>query len=205
MKLYYAPGACSLSPHIILRELGVDFDLEQVDLAAKRTARGADFRALNPKGYVPALELDDGEVLTEGVAIVQYLADRFAPGQLAPPAGTVERARLLSHLNFVASELHKAFGPLFNPTTSAGARDEAVANVSHRLDLLEEGLADGRAYLLGESFSVADAYLFVICSWAEPSGVKLALWPALSAHQARVAERPSVKQARAAEAQPVAA
>jgi glutathione S-transferase len=123
MKLFYAPGACSLSPHIVLRELGLSFVLEAVDLKTKKTESGADFTAINPKGYVPALQLDDGEVLTEGAAIVQYLTDKYAPGSLGPVAGTVERARLNAHLNFISAELHKAFGPLFQPDASPrGAR-----------------------------------------------------------------------------------
>ena len=138
MKLYYSPGACSLSPHIVLRELGLPATLEAVDLKTKRTDSGADFTALNPKGYVPALQLDDGEVLTEGVAIVQYLADRHAPGTLAPAAGTVERARLAAHLNFISAELHKAFGPLFNPALAPEARQAALATIGRKLDVMEQ-------------------------------------------------------------------
>ena len=129
MKLYYTPGACSLSPHIVLREAGVDFELERVDLAAKTTEAGADFRAINPKGYVPALQLDDGQVLTEGAAIVQYVADSRPDARLAPPAGTLERARVQEHLNFVASELHKSFSLLFSPATSAEAKEAARAKI----------------------------------------------------------------------------
>ena len=199
MKLYYSPGACSLSPHIVLRELGLPATLEAVDLKTKRTDSGADFTALNPKGYVPALQLDDGEVLTEGVAIVQYLADRHAPGTLAPAAGTVERARLAGHLNFISAELHKAFGPLFNPALAPEARQAALATIGRKLDVMEQTLADGRPYLLGPDFSVADAYLFVILTWADPMGIDLARWPHLQQFRQRVAARPAVQSAMAAE------
>lgn len=205
MKLFYAPGACSLSPHIVLRELGLPFALEAVDLRTKTTASGADFTAINPKGYVPALELDDGEVLTEGAAIVQYLADRHAPGTLAPVAGTVERARLNGHLNFIAAELHKAFGPLFNPALAPEAREAAVANIGRKLDVVDAALADGRPYLTGPDFTVADAYLFVVLSWAPNLGVDLARWPCLGAFSRRVTARAAVQAAMAAERQQRAA
>ena len=199
MKLFYAPGACSLSPHIVLRELGLPFALEAVDLGTKKTASGADFRAINPKGYVPALQLDDGEVLTEGAAIVQYLADKYAPGTLAPVAGTVERARVNAHLNFIAAELHKAFGPLFNPALTPEAREAAVANLGRKLDVVENVLADGRPYLTGPDFTVADAYLFVILSWTPNFGVDLAHWPHLGGFSQRVGARAAVQAAMAAE------
>lgn len=205
MKLFYAPGACSLSPHIVLRELGLLFALEAVDLKTKRTESGADFTAINPKGYVPALQLDDGEVLTEGAAIVQYLADKHAPGTLAPVAGTVERARVNGHLNFISAELHKAFGPLFNPALAPEAREAAVANVGRKLNLVEEALADGRPYLTGPEFSVADAYLFVVLSWAPKLGVDLARWPHLGGFSQRVTARTAVQAAMAAERLPKAA
>ena len=142
MKLFYAPGACSLSPHIVLRELGLPFTLEAVDLKTKKTGSGADFTAINPKGYVPALQLDDGEVLTEGPAITQYLADKHAPGKLAPASGTVERARLNGHLTFIGTELHKGFGPLFNPAITPEARAAAVANLGRKFKLIDQVLAD---------------------------------------------------------------
>jgi len=205
MKLFYAPGACSLSPHIVLRELGLPFALEAVDLKTKRTQSGADFAAVNPKGYVPALQLDDGEVLTEGAAIVQYLADKHAPGTLAPMAGTVERARLNGHLNFISAELHKAFGPLFNPALAPEAREAAVATLGRKLDLAEQALGDGRPYLTGPDFTVADAYLFVVLSWAPKLGIDLARWPHLGAFSGRVAARASVQAAMAAETLPKAA
>lgn len=205
MKLFYTPGACSLSPHIVLRELGLPFALEAVDLRTKRTESGADFTAINPKGYVPALELDDGEVLTEGTAIVQYLADRHAPGTLAPVSGTVERARLNGHLNFISAELHKAFGPLFNPAITPEAREAAVANIGAKLDVVERALADGRPYLTGPGFTVADAYLFVVLSWAPKLGVDLARWPRLGEFSRRVGARAAVQAALAAERLPKAA
>ena len=199
MKLFYTPGACSLSPHIVLRELGLPFALETVDLGTKRTETGADYAAINPKGYVPALQLDDGEVLTEGAAIVQYLADKHAPGTLAPTSGTIERARLNGHLNFVSAELHKAFGPLFNPALAPDAREAAVANIGRKLDMVEKALAAGQPYLTGPDFTVADAYLFVVLSWAPNLGVDLARWPHLKEFTRRVAARAAVQAAMSAE------
>lgn len=198
MKLYYTPGFCLLSPHIVLHELGGQFDVERVDVATKTTETGADFRAINPKGYVPALRLGDGEVLTEGAAIVQYLADSNGAQHLAPEPGTLARARLQEQLNFIASELHKAFGPLFQGATGE-AKDAAVANVGNRLDHMERQFADGRAYLLGDHFSVADAYLFVVARWTGPTGIGLARWPRLSTFVERVRQRPSVVAAMAVE------
>ncbi len=205
MKLFYAPGACSLSPHIVLRELGLPFALEAVDLKTKRTESGADFTAINPKGYVPALQLEDGEVLTEGAAIVQYLADKHAPGTLAPVAGTVERARLNGHLSFISAELHKAFGPLFNPALTPEAREAAVANIGRKLDILEKVLADGRPYLNSPDFTVADAYLFVVLSWMPNFGIDLARWSRLGEFSRRVRARAAVQAAMAAEKLPKAA
>jgi glutathione S-transferase len=199
MKLYYAPGACSLSPHISLREAGVSFDLEKVDTRTRRTESGADYLSINAKGYVPALQLDDGEVLTEGAAVVQFIADRHPDVGLAPAGGTLERARLQEHLNFIASELHKAFTPLFDPSAPEDAKQAAPAAVARRLDHVERLLADGRAFLLGERFSVADAYLFTVASWTGPTGIGLDRWPRLAAFVARVAARPSVRAAMRAE------
>ncbi|WP_282607077.1 glutathione transferase GstA [Pelagibius sp. Alg239-R121] len=199
MKLYYKPGACSLSPHIVLREAGIDFEIEQVDTTTKKTASGADFTQINPKGYVPALVLDNGQVLTEGAAIVQYIADQNAPSGLAPAAGTIERARLQEHLNYVASEFHKAFGPLFTPDASETEQRAAKANIVRRLDYLESLFADGRAYLLGDSFSVADAYLFVVTSWARFKEIDLSGHPQVSAFLMRVAGRTKVQEALQAE------
>jgi glutathione S-transferase len=205
MKLFYTPGACSLSTHIVLRELDLPFTLEAVDLKTKRTATGADFTAINPKGYVPALRLEDGEVLTEGAAIVQHLVDKHAPGTLAPAPGTVERARVNGHLNFLSAELHKACGPLFNPAITAEARAAAVANCDRKLDLVEKMFADGRPYISGSEFTVADPYLFVILSWIPAFGIDLAGWPLLDAFARRLAARGTVRAAMAAEGLPTAA
>jgi len=205
MKLFYAPGACSLSPHIVLRELGLPFTLEAVDLKTKKTGSGEDFTAINPKGYVPALQLDDGEVLTEGPAITQYLADKHAPGTLAPASGTVERARVNGHLTFIGTELHKGFGPLFNPQITPEARAAAVANLGRKLKLMDQVLADGRPHLTGPDFTVADAYLFVVQSWAPMFGIDLAPFPHLAAFGQRVAARPAVQAAMDAEKLPKAA
>ncbi|MFA7525759.1 MAG: glutathione transferase GstA, partial [Acidithiobacillus sp.] len=159
MKLYYSPGACSLSPHIILNEGGFSFDKERVDLASKKTETGADYVAINPDGYVPALLLDDGQVLTEGPAIIQYLADRVPEKKLAPPLGTLERYRLMQWLNFISTELHKGFSPLFNPQAPEEWKAVAAAQLGRRLSTVSRQL-EGKDWLLGEGFSVADAYLF---------------------------------------------
>lgn len=199
MKLYYAPGACSLSPHIVLRELGLPFDLERVDLATKKTASGADFLKINPKGYVPALQFDDGEVLTEGAAIVQYLADQKPDARMVPAVGTLPRTRLQEQLNFLASELHKAFTPLFQRNASEETKTAALSNVERRLDLVEQMLADGRPYLMGDAYTVADAYLFVLSGWSKPTGIDLAKWPKLSAFVQRMRQREAVGAALQAE------
>ncbi len=199
MKLYYSPGACSLSPHIVLRELGYDFELERVDHATKTTEGGRDFLSVNAKGYVPALQLRDGEVLTEGAAIVQYLADAKSDTTLVPAPGTIERARLQEQLNFIASELHKAFSPLFGGSTQDAEKQAAVDRVALKLDQVEAALADGRPYLLGNSFTVADAYLFVVSGWTKPTGIGLDRWPNLRAHSERVGKRPNVQAALRAE------
>lgn len=199
MRLYYSPGACSLSPHIVLRELGYDFDLERVDNASKTTETGRDFLSVNGKGYVPTLQFDDGDVLTEGAAIVQYLADSKPHAKLAPPPGTLERARLQEHLNFIASELHNAFTPLFNEKAVDGEKAAAPERIARRLDNVEAMLADGRPHLLGEAFSVADIYLFVVAGWTIPTGVGLDRWPHLRAHFERVAARTAVQAAMRAE------
>ncbi|TGD99666.1 glutathione transferase GstA [Methylobacterium nonmethylotrophicum] len=199
MKLYYSPGACSLSPHIVLRELDLPVELEVVDLTNKMTASGIDFTTINPKGYVPALQLDDGEVLTEGAAIVQYLADKHAPGTLAPVSGTVERARLNGHLNFIAAEVHKVFQPLFGPTLSPEARAAVLADLGRKLGVIDEEISDGRPYLTGPNFTVADAYLFVMLSWAIDLGVDIARWPRLDALRQRIVARDAVRDALAAE------
>lgn len=199
MKLYYSPGACSLSPHIVLREAGMNFEIERVDTASHKTETGADFAQINPKGYVPALRLDDGQILTEGVAIVQFIADLHPATGLAPKPATLERARLQEHLNFIASEYHKAFGPFFSPNASEATKAAAATNVGRRLDHFERIFADGRSYLLGDIFSVADAYLFVISNWTKPTGIGLDKWPNVSGFVTRVAGREKVRAAMHAE------
>jgi len=197
MKLYYAPGACSQAPHIALRELGLEFEAVAVDLARHTLPDGSDFRKINPKGYVPLLELDDGNRLTEASVILQYLADR-KPGSLAPAPGTLERYRLMEWLSFIATELHKGFGPLWNPQTSADARQRAIAALGNRFGFAAEALAR-QHYLMGSAFSIADAYLFVILGWAGHHKLDLSAWPALVQFRARIAERPAVQAALKAE------
>ena len=199
MKLYYSPGACSLSPHVVLHEAGVNFEIERVDLASHLTETGADFTQINPKGYVPALRLDDGQVLTEGAAIVQFIADLHPKAGLVPMPGTLERARLQEYLNYIAAEYHKAFGPLFSSDASESAKAVAVTNVKRRLDYFERIFADGRSYLLGDTFSVADAYLFVISTWTKPTGIGLDKWPNVAGFVTRVASREKVQTAMRAE------
>ena len=194
MKLYYSPGACLLSPHIALAEAGLAYNVEKVDLKTKKTESGADFFAINAAGYVPALVLDNGEVLTEGPAIVQYIADLAPTKKLAPPAGSFERVRLQEVLNFISTELHKSFSPLFNPATPEESKTAARALIGRRLDLIEQKLA-GRDYLMGE-FSVADAYLFTVTSWGRMVGVDIKEGrPRLGEYWSRVMARPAVKQA----------
>lgn len=200
MKLYYKPGACSLASHIVLREVDETFELEKVDTAAGKTESGDDFAAINPKGYVPSLRLDGDAVLTEGAAILQYIADQHPAAELAPKAGTLERARLQEHLNYVASELHKAFSPFFSANPPSGEARQAVeANLARKMDHFEAVLSDGRAYLLGDKFSVADAYLFVVASWSRPTGIDLDRWPNLAAFVGRVAARDAAQDALRAE------
>jgi glutathione S-transferase len=198
MKLYFAPGACSLSPHIVLLEAALPFDLEQVDVRAKKTKVGGDFLRINPKGQVPTLELDDGEVLTEGPAIVQYIADKAPGSKLAPPAGTKERYRVQEWLNFIASELHKNFSPLFRPTTPEDYKLIARENLAGRFGYLDKHLAS-RPYLTGDTFTVADAYLFVMTNWANALQIDLTPYPSLRAFHERVLARPKVQEAMKAE------
>lgn len=195
MKLYYSKGACSLSPHIVLCETGIKFELERVDLATHKTESGVDFVTINPKGYVPALLLDNGEVLTEGPAIVQYIADQYPQANLAPPAGTLARARLQEQLTFIGTELHKQFSPLFSPANSAEIKSAAVAKIQSRLAFVEKQFADGRSYLLGEQFSVADAYLFVVVGWTFHMKLSLENYPHIAAFHKRVASREKVQEA----------
>ncbi len=199
MKLYYLPGACSLASHIALREAGASFDLDKLDNATKKTEAGVDFLAINPKGYVPVLALNDNEVLTEGAAILQYIADQHPDAGLAPAGGTLARARVNEYLNYISSELHKAFGPLFNPASSDDEKTAAKANVTRKLDYVEKLLSDGRPYLMGDAFSVADIYLFVVANWTGPTGIGLDSWPNIAAFQQRIAGREAVQAALKAE------
>jgi glutathione S-transferase len=198
MKLFYSPGACSLSPHIVMREAGIPVQLVKVDLQAKKTEDGADYRSINSKGYVPALELPDGQRLTEGPAIVQYPADQAPARGLAPASGTIERYRLQEWLNFISTELHKQFSPLFDPTAEATLKTRLIERIGTRLDWISKQIGT-RDYLMGSAFTVADAYLFTVLNWSKHVGIDLARWPALSAHSARVAQRPAVREAMKAE------
>ncbi|MBX6425425.1 MAG: glutathione transferase GstA [Variibacter sp.] len=198
MKLYYSPGACSLSPHIVAREAGVPIELERVDNRAKKTASGADYWQINPKGQVPALQLDDGDILTEGPAIVQYIADLAPQAGLVPPAGTRERYHVLEWLNFVTSELHKNFTPLFRPNTPDDYKPVAKENLANRFNYVEKHLA-GRQYLMGDQFTAADAYLFTVLRWTTIQHIDLSGWPNIVAYVARVAARPKVEEALRAE------
>jgi glutathione S-transferase len=193
MKLYFAPGACSMSPHIVAQELGIPLTLVKVDTKTKQTASGDDFWKINPKGYVPALELDNGEVLTEGPAIVQYLADQKPDGKLAPANGTTERYRVQEMLGYINSEIHKTFSPLFAPTTTPELRKDREDYLRKRFKLINERLA-GRSYLFGDQFTVADAYLFTVTNWAGFVKLDLSEFANLTAFQARVAARPAVQQ-----------
>ncbi|CAO3351325.1 glutathione transferase GstA [Azospirillum palustre] len=203
MKLYYKPGACSLSPHIVLREAGLPFELVKVDLVTKTLADGSDFRAVNPKGQVPTLALDEGGTLTEGAVIVQYLADKVPASGLIPAAGTMERYRVQELLNFIGSELHKGVVPLFpmlNEVVSDTHRQFATKVLSGKLAVLDQQLA-GKAYLTGDSFTVADAYAYTVLSWLPRIKFDLSPFPNLTAFAERVAARPAVQAAHAAEAQ----
>lgn len=198
MKLYYSPGACSLATHIALQEAGVAHTLEKVDLRSKRTASGEDFTAINPYGYVPAIKLEDGRVLTEGAAILQYIADQFPAARLAPANGSWERYRLQAYLTLINSELHKTIGGLFAPGLGEDQKAAILAKADARLKVLSADLGS-RPYLMGEDFSIADAYLFVVVNWLTVFKIDLASWPVIAAHHARVAARPAVQAALAAE------
>ena len=198
MKLYFSPGACSLSPHIVAQEVGIPLTLVKVDTAKKTLADGGDYWAVNPKGYVPAMELDNGELLTEGPTIVQYLADRKPDAKLLPPAGTMERYRVQEMLGYINSEIHKTYSPLFRPTTTPELRKDREEYLRKRYGLIEKQLAKG-PYLFGEQFTVADAYLFTVTNWANFVKLDLSEFPNLLAFQARVAERPGVQAALVAE------
>jgi glutathione S-transferase len=198
MKLYFSPGACSLSPHIVLHELGLPFDLIKVDMGTKKTSDGADFTAINPKGYVPTLETDDGRVLTEGPAIVQYLADLKSDAKLAPANGTFERYRLQEWLNFISTEIHKSFSPLFNQAIPAAVKEIYIDKLKQRFALVEATLSQ-QDFLMGSQFTVADAYLFTVSRWSHAFKIDLNQWPGIAKFFARVKARPAVKAALDAE------
>ena len=198
MKLFYTPGACSLSPHIALLEAGLPFTLSKVDLKVKKLESGEDFNHVTGKSYVPALQLDSGYVLTEGAAIVQYIADQKPAAALAPAAGTMERYKLQEWLNFIAAEIHKPMGSMFNAAQTAEWKEAVKATLSKRLDWLSSQL-EGKPYLMGEKFSVADGYLFTILNWAGMVKFDMAKWPLLQQHTARIAQRPKVMEALKAE------
>lgn len=198
MKLYYSPGACSLAPHIVAQELGLPLQLEKVTLATKKTEAGDDYFAVNPKGSVPALQLDNGDVLTEGPAISQFLADQKPGSTIAPANGTMARARLQEMLNYISTEIHKTYSPLFRPETVAETRTEREAYLRRRYGLVEKILAS-QPFLLGNEFTAADAYLFTVTNWARILKLDFSEFPSVLAFQKRVAERPAVKAAMAAE------
>ncbi|MDE1903630.1 MAG: glutathione transferase GstA [Alphaproteobacteria bacterium] len=193
MKLYYSPGACSLSPHIVLNEAGFNYEVEKVDLASKKTEKGADFFAINPKGYVPVLALDDGQIITEGPAIVQYLGDQKPASGIVPKAGTMERVREQEWLNFITSELHKSYSPLFRPTTPDEYKKLAREYLAKRLAILDKHLA-GKQYILGDKFSAVDAYAFTVLRWSQYTNVDLSPFPNIKAFMERVAARPKVQE-----------
>jgi glutathione S-transferase len=197
MKLYFSPGSCSLSPHIVLRETGTEFELEQVNNQEKKTKSGRDYWTVNPKGQVPCLELDNGDKLTEGPVIVQYVADQNGYG-LAGKPGTMERYHVQEWLNFTTSELHKTFGPIFRPTTPDAFKEISKTNLGKRFDWIDKELA-GKPYLMGEKFTVADAYMFTVMRWTQRINIDLAKWPNIKAYMDRVAARPKVQEALKAE------
>lgn len=194
MKLYYSPGTCALAPHIVAAEAGISLQLVKVDLKSKTVAGEGDYWSINPKGYVPALELDDGEVLTEGPAIMQYLADLAPQSALAPPNGTFARVRLQEALNYLTAEIHKTYSPLFNPDVLPAVREERIAYLRRRYALVEKQL-EGRKYLFGDAFTAADAYLFTLTRWAAGVKFDLSEFPNLQAFQKRVGSRKAVLEA----------
>ena len=198
MKLYYSPGACSLSPHIVLNEAGLPFEKIKADTKTKVLPDGSDYRAVNPLGYVPLLELDDGTKITEGPAIVQYIADQVPAKKLAPPSGTMERTKLQTWLNFVSTELHKGFSPLFNPSMPEEAKKIFRERLGTRFAYLDKHLASND-HLMGKDFSVADAYAFVVSNWAKPTNIELEPYANVAAWRSRVAARPAVQAALKAE------
>jgi glutathione S-transferase len=198
MKLYYSPGACSLSPHIVLREAGLPFTLVMASTKTHKLADGTDYYTVNPKGYVPLLELDDGQRLAEGPAIVQYIADKVPDKKLVAPWGTMERYRQIEWLTFIGTEIHKSFSPLFAPDTPAETKAAASARILSRLEWVNQQL-EGKQYLMGDSFSVPDAYLFTVTNWAKFVNLDISSLTHLGAFMGRVAARPAVQEALKAE------
>jgi glutathione S-transferase len=198
MKLYYAPGACSMAVHIVLRESGLNIQLEKVDLRSKRTESGDDYMKINPKGYVPALLLEDSSILTEAGVCVQYVADAAPAKNLAPAAGTVERYRLMEWIAFISTEIHKTYGPLFDPSTSEELRRRQVGLLEKRFGYVARELS-GREFLMGHTFTAADAYLFTVLNWTHAVKIDLGPWPVLQEYVKRVAERPAVRETMKAE------
>ena len=198
MKLYYSPGLCSLSPHIAIREADLQVQLVTVDVGTRTLHGGADYHAINPNGYVPVLQLDDGQLLTEGPAIVQYLADLKPSAHLAPPAGTMARYRLQEWLGYINSELHKTMSPLWDASVPEAMKQAVRDKIARRLQVASERL-EGKAWALGEQFSVVDGYLFVVLGWLRGVGIELDRWPELKAYHRRVGERPAVREAMRAE------
>ncbi len=193
MKLYYSPGACSQAAHIVLHEAGLPHDSARVDIRAKRLEDGSDYLAINPKGAVPAVELDDGQVLTENAVILQYIADQAGAFELLPQPGDLQRYRVLEWVNFVATELHKSFAPLFNPAAGEETKQLARDTIGKKLDFVEQQIGH-KPYLLGDSFTLPDAYLFVILGWTEKMRIGLDRWPRLAAFRQRVAARESARE-----------
>ncbi|WP_243373002.1 glutathione transferase GstA [Microvirga solisilvae] len=198
MKLYYTPGACSLAPHIVAREAGLSVDLVKVDLSKHLTENGENFRAINPKGYVPAVTLKDGSLLTEAAAIIQYVADQKPDAGLAPANGTTERYRLIEWLTFISSEIHKGFGPLWNPANPDAVKNAAKERLATRFAYLDETLGK-QPFLMGETFTIADAYLFTVVNWTNFHAIDISSFKNLSAFMGRVASRPKVQEALVAE------
>jgi glutathione S-transferase len=196
MKLYYTPGTCSMNPHIMLREAGLKFELEKVDLSTHKTAKGADYYGINPKGYVPALELDNGQVLTENPAIVQYIADQKPETKLAPPNGTLERYRLQEWLAFIGAEIHKVFGPLWSPNVGDAEKKASQDRLVKRFEYVAKSL-EGKQFLMGDHFTAPDAYMFVMLQWSQHH--KLQLPASLKPYHERIAARPAVKAVLEAE------
>jgi len=192
MKLYYSPGACSQAPHILLHEIGLSHDSAKVDLKAKTVEGGGNFLAINPKGSVPVLELDSGEVLTENAVILQYLGDRSGLGEVLPPLGNFRRYRVLEWVNFITTELHKSFSPLFKPDASDETKAFFKKVIGERFDYVDKALGDG-PFLMGDTLTLPDPYLFVMLGWGEKM-IGLDRWPNLKAFRARMMERPSVRQ-----------